>query len=326
MTPGGGRETRIIRCPACQRYYRVPGAPPAPGVRLRCSKCGNVFTVEPESRGAADPKGGAAAKQQADSLAAKSHRVLVATDGAEFQALVGEVLAVAGFALQQALSGEEAWEAIGSWRPHVAVLDVALPGIPSFELCDRIRADTGLRNTGLILIASVFQQTRYKRAPTSLYGADDYIEKHHIRDRLPEKVSRLLPAAAVVPAAPKGPAAPPPRILDTREQETLICEELYGSLDRAGTPPESPGESLRRYARIIISDIALYNQELVERGIREGTFCELLKKELGEGHKLYLTRVPPSVQGPDHYQQAVEEFIARRTVASGGKLRAGGEP
>jgi CheY-like chemotaxis protein len=265
--------------------------------------------------------------------------VLVATDGTEFQSLIGEVLASAGFELRTALSGDDAWETIGSWRPHVALLDVALPGVPAFELCDRVRADRGLCGTGLILIASVFQQTRYKRAPTSLYGADDYVEKHHIRDWLPGKVARLLPGGAVpaasVPAAstPAAPApAPAPPVaapaaahaaghrhgsVEARDQETLIREELYGSQGRGRPGLERLRESLKRYARIIISDIALYNQELVEQGIREGTFSELLKREIDEGHRLYLTRVPPSAGGMDHYHEAVREFIAKRTAAAG---------
>jgi CheY-like chemotaxis protein len=261
-------------------------------------------------------------------------RVLVATDGIEFQSLIGEVLAAAGFALRPALSGDAAWDAIGAWRPHVALLDVALPGVPAFELCDRVRAVRELRGTGLILIASVFQQTRYKRAPTSLYGADDYIEKHHIRDWLADKVARLVSAGAAPVSAPaakanRAPAAaaPPHPVIDEREKQTLIREELYGPRGRERQGLERLRESLRRYARIIVSDIALYNQELVEQGIRAGTFSELLKKELEEGHRLYLTRVPASAAGADHYHEAVQDFIAKRSVALGGghqRRRGGG--
>jgi len=33
---------------------------------------------------------------------------------------------------------------------------------------------------------------RYKRTPTNLYGADDYIEKHHIPDILVPKLNKLI--------------------------------------------------------------------------------------------------------------------------------------
>jgi len=326
MTGGEKRETRIVRCPACQRYYRITTGPPAPGTRLRCSKCGEVFSLAAAAAEAEAVAAGAApaSKPSPVSPATNRGRVLVSTDGADFQSLIGEVLITAGYSLRHARSGEEAWAVIGSWRPHVVLLDVALPGVPSFELCDRVRADTtGLHGTGLILIASVFQQTRYKRAPTSLYGADDYIEKHHIRDRLPEKVAKLLPAGAAAAAPAVAPAAPPPATekrhtaSDEREQETLIREELYGSRGRERKGLEGLPERLRRYARIIVSDIALYNQELVEKGIREGTFTELLKKEIEEGHRLYLVRVPASSGEEDYYHEAVRGFIAKRSGKPG---------
>lgn len=287
---------------------------------MRCTKCGEVFIFS----------------GVAPAAAAKRGRILVATDGAEVQSLICEVLQE--FELRLAKSGEEAWRAIQEWLPQVALLDVGLPGTPAFELCDRVRAHSRQKGLGLILIASVFQQTRYKRAPTSLYGADDYIEKHHIRDMLPRKVGNLMPAAALPVGAPSAaPAlAPPPATkagaearIGAKEQETLIREELYGpreeeGLKEPGGPKEAEGrkqtrrsaellrENLRRYARIIVSDIALYNQELVERGIKEGAFYQVLKKELDEGHRLYLTRVPPAAGEEDYFQEAVREFIDKR--------------
>ena len=329
MTGDEKRETRIIRCPACLRYYRIAAGPPAPGTRLRCSECGEVFSpvaatvdagaaiaapavVPTRRREGVNPSPAPRVTSPVPTPVPSGSgrgRVLVSTDGAEFLSLIGEVLAAAGFSLREAPSGEEAWAAIGSWRPHVVLLDVALPGVPAFELCDRVRADKNLRDTGLILIASVFQQTRYKRAPTSLYGADDYIEKHHIRDRLPDKVARLLPAGAASTAEKFHGS------IDKCEQETLIREELYGSQGRERKGLERLKECLRRYARIIISDIALYNQELVEQGIREGTFSELLKQEIEEGYRLYLIRVPASSGGEDYYHEAVRDFIAKRTGA-----------
>jgi DNA-binding response OmpR family regulator len=246
--------------------------------------------------------------------------VLVATDGPEFRSLIDDVLHAAGFELRQAGTGEETWEAIGAWRPQVVLLDVALPGTPSFEICDRVRAKPSLAGTGIILIASVFQQTRYKRAPTSLYGADDYVEKHHIRDRLPGKIERLLPqsAAASVPPPPAPaapPASPPAGLISEREREALVREELPAALRERRQPGlERLQASLRRFARIIVSDIALYNQDLVERGIREGTFTELLAKELDEGRRLYRTRVPAGAADAGYFDGAVREFIAARAA------------
>ena len=44
----------------------------------------------------------------------------------------------------------------------------------------------------VVLVASVYRPTGYKRRPTRLYGADDYIEIHHLGDALSVKLRRLL--------------------------------------------------------------------------------------------------------------------------------------
>lgn len=304
---GPARASRIVRCPACERYYRMTGAPP-PGTRLRCTKCGEVFTLS----GRAEP-----APPAPDAPEGGGTRVLLATDGPEFHSVIGEVLRAEGHTLRPARTGEEAWTVLESWGPQVALLDVGIPGLPAYEICDRVRAHRKLAGTGLILIASVFQHTRYKRSPTSLYGADDYIERHHIRDALPAKIRRLLPPA---PPPPAPPPLPVPGRIEAPEARGLVREERYGT--SAAGARESVGrlrENLKRYARIIVSDIALYNEDLVERGIREGSFYSLLKKELEEGRRLYLARVPPAASVPDHFAEAVREFIDRRSGRKGGE-------
>src|SRR3954467_15930023 len=80
----------------------------------------------------------------------------------------------AGYGVTATDDGEEALGCLrGVPPPTVLVVDVALPGRAGFELIDEIRRlNLGTRT---ILIASVYNQTGYKRRPTSLYGADDYI-------------------------------------------------------------------------------------------------------------------------------------------------------
>src|SRR5690606_33684975 len=73
------------------------------------------------------------------------------------------------------------------------VLDVALPGtLACYELIQL--AKTGLPQpiSAVVLVASVFRRTSYKRRPTSLYGADDYVELHRLGDQLPGKLWYLL--------------------------------------------------------------------------------------------------------------------------------------
>jgi CheY-like chemotaxis protein len=87
-------------------------------------------------------------------------------------------------------------------HPDVVLLDVALPTMYGFEICERIRNTPALSGVKTILIASIYDKTRYKREPQSLYGADDYIEKHHIlrsRRYLMDQIQHIFAFAQRLP-------------------------------------------------------------------------------------------------------------------------------
>src|SRR5205807_6370680 len=75
-------------------------------------------------------------------------------------------------------------------KPSALVLDVALPDVHAFELVEE--AHNKAPEIRVVLVASVYNRTGYKRRPTSLYGADDYVEQHHIPDSLLVKLERLI--------------------------------------------------------------------------------------------------------------------------------------
>lgn len=326
MSVGQG-GARVVGCPRCKRYYRVTrAAAEKPGAKLRCTGCGHVFALPLAAAGVP------AAPRTAD-----RPRVLVASDGGELRLIVEEVLRRGGYTCRSVSGGDEAWRLIGAWEPGAAVLDVGLPGMPVFEICDRVRRDPKHHRLGIVLLASVYQRTRYKRSPTSLYGADDYIEKHHLRDSLTLKIARLLPGEGAAPPAAKGLYPPPVREEAVKENKSLpspeemvkdetalIKEEQFGSLEVSGGIAGARVAHLRRFARIIMADIALYNQELVEQGIREGSLQELLASEIEEGRRLFEKRLKSkSGEGMELYTQAIEEFIAGQEARSFPSGRSG---
>ncbi len=72
-------------------------------------------------------------------------------------------------------------------------------------------------------------------------------------------------------------------------------------------------ESARRHARLLISEIKLYNEELVERGRREGNLLALLASEIDRARRLYDEKIPTAVrQRVDCFD---EEIV--RTLAGG---------
>jgi len=258
--------------------------------------------------------------------AGKTVTVVVANESPDFCASVAHILEAEPFTVLCCHDGREAMDLIEEHLPDVVLLDVALPTIYGFEICDRIRNTPALSAVKTILIASIYDKTRYKREPQSLYGADDYIEKHHIPDALSAKIYALVFGQKPVEQDLEGSSsAEEEKLTDLEqisEQEMLEQELVREELRRDEEAKTSSREVLqlpdahkkaRRLARIIVSDIALYNQKKVEEGIKNGSFDELFEEELEDGRLFYNRRVAEQVrEGTTYLEDALEDFISQK--------------
>jgi predicted Zn finger-like uncharacterized protein len=298
----------IVACPACSVRFRLDRQRlGGKRITLRCTRCRQIFRVE----------------VPAAARTAGQFRVLVAHSDESLCTTVGEILGREGIAFQICHSGAEALHCMESTPPQVALVDVALPGLYAFELVDKVRSRPGLEEVKIILLSSVYNKMAYKRTPSSLYGADDYIEKHHIADDLIPKINRLagnaVPAGAANPASEQvvvgQPQEGPERVGPARdfaeEVNNRIRHAEEGEVAAANSPEAE--QKARRLARIIVSDIALYNQERVDEGIRTGRFSELLAGEIEEGQRLFCERVDESLRRQEDFlATAFAAFIERR--------------
>lgn len=75
----------------------------------------------------------------------------------------------------------------------------------------------------------------------------------------------------------------------------------------------SAPDAAYRLARTIISDIALYNKDKIQNGIKNDNIFELLEKELDEGLKLYTSRIDPVVDKKNtFYNKAIVDILIKR--------------
>lgn len=71
-------------------------------------------------------------------------------------------------------------------------------------------------------------------------------------------------------------------------------------------------DSARRLARAIISDVAMYNKEKVESGIKNDDIFDTLQEELEEGRQHFFSRVAPEL-GPEMiFDLAVVDVLIKR--------------
>ena len=78
-------------------------------------------------------------------------RVLVVDDNADAAESLAMLLEIAGHEVRTAHSGPAALDIVAEFRPHVAFLDIGLPGMSGYELAQRLREMPHL--TGLSLVA-----------------------------------------------------------------------------------------------------------------------------------------------------------------------------
>ncbi|MBL4683636.1 MAG: response regulator [Nannocystaceae bacterium] len=119
--------------------------------------------------------------------------VLFAHERRSVARAVARVLEIAGFDVVVAAGGTQTRALLKRQRWAALVVDVALPQVPGYELCADARSEeAGQGADVVVLVASVYRRTSYKRQPTRLYGADDYVEIHHLCDSLPVKLLQHL--------------------------------------------------------------------------------------------------------------------------------------
>ena len=102
----------------------------------------------------------------------------------------------------------------------------------------------------------------------------------------PDEGRREPPGRA--PAAPQRPAAPPPAA------PTVAA--------RAISPEEQKAhEDAKRFARLVVSEIKLYNESKVNEGRRNKDIYERLKEDIERGRQMYTDRVPAHVRDSTNY-------------------------
>ena len=74
---------------------------------------------------------------------------------------------------------------------------------------------------------------------------------------------------------------------------------------------ETP-EAANRLARAIASDISLYNEEKIKKGIEEDSFFEIIAEEIEEGREHYKSRVAPALHAKGIFERALVDVILAR--------------
>ena len=123
-----------------------------------------------------------------------THKILIADDEPNILISLEFLMKREGYQVLLARDGTEALAAIQRERPALVLLDVMMPGMSGFDVCQAVRADEALAGTKIVLLTAKGRDTDVAKGLA--LGATDYVTKPISTKELAARVRALLEPAA----------------------------------------------------------------------------------------------------------------------------------
>jgi len=147
-------------------------------------------------------------------------KTLVVDDELALVELLSEWLVKGGYDVFSANDGLSGLREFFKHQPDLVILDVAMPTMTGFELCQRIRE---VSQVPVIMLTAKGQELDKVRGLN--LGADEYLVKPVGRQELLARVGALLRRAYMTPVEPANNYSDPVLSLDFAKHEAFVCEE-----------------------------------------------------------------------------------------------------
>jgi DNA-binding response OmpR family regulator len=95
-----------------------------------------------------------------------------------------------GYHVLVAETGEDALDLIYKYKPDLVILDIMLPGIDGYEVCEIVRLNPDYRKVKILFLTA--RRDEVEIAKGLALGADAYITKPFSNDKLVAAVNEVL--------------------------------------------------------------------------------------------------------------------------------------
>ena len=119
-----------------------------------------------------------------------SKKILIVDDEPNIVVPLQFLMEQNGYNVIVAQSGEEALEAVSKYRPALVLLDIMLPGIDGFEVCEIVRLNPEWKDIKIIFLTAKGRNVDIAKG--MVLGADEYITKPFSNKQIVDSVKRLL--------------------------------------------------------------------------------------------------------------------------------------
>jgi adenylate cyclase len=117
-------------------------------------------------------------------------RVLLADDSELIHKHTVPILAAAGYDVDEAWDGEQAWAMVKEGRPDLLLTDVEMPRKNGFELCQAVKGDDATAQIPVVICSSLGEASDLEKGFDC--GADDYLVKPVLPEELVSRLHALL--------------------------------------------------------------------------------------------------------------------------------------
>lgn len=117
-------------------------------------------------------------------------RVLIVDDEPNIVAALEFLLQKNGYEVETAANGAEALEQLDAFRPDLVLLDVMVPKLSGYEICQRMRAEPKWQGIKVVMLSAKGREVEVSKGMS--LGADLYVTKPFSSTELVTTLNRLL--------------------------------------------------------------------------------------------------------------------------------------
>ena len=129
-------------------------------------------------------------RSAADPESPRRSRVLIADDNEPNRELLEVYLADIDCDIATAVDGKDTLDKVATFHPDVILLDVMMPKLSGFEVCQRLKADPATSPIMVLMVTALGELGDIERAVES--GTDDFLSKPVNRVELVKRVENML--------------------------------------------------------------------------------------------------------------------------------------
>jgi CheY-like chemotaxis protein len=118
------------------------------------------------------------------------NKILIADDNEANRELLEAYLATIDCETEIAVDGQDTLEKVDSFQPDLVLLDVMMPKLSGFEVCEKLKAAEETKRVMVLMVTALSELGDIERAVAA--GTDDFLSKPVNRIELLKRVENML--------------------------------------------------------------------------------------------------------------------------------------